>query len=258
MRAEIARIQRDLGVTTIYVTHDQIEAMTMGDRVAVMRGGSSAGRRAAGALRPPGESVRRRVHRLARDEPRQRELAADGELWRFGEQRIARAGRGARRRGRPRRTRDARSRSASVRRTSKTPTLGARTPGHAKASRRRHARGHGLGGVRALRARRRAGRARRRWLEATRSEESLEGSTSGRAAAALRRAGSTADHGAREGERDRARRRLEAAALLRPRDRGRDLLAGLSAEGRADEGEQPRAEARRRPGRVEQLGPVPG
>jgi multiple sugar transport system ATP-binding protein len=39
MRAEIARIQRDLGVTTIYVTHDQTEAMTMGDRVAVLRGG---------------------------------------------------------------------------------------------------------------------------------------------------------------------------------------------------------------------------
>ncbi|HET9460422.1 MAG TPA: sn-glycerol-3-phosphate ABC transporter ATP-binding protein UgpC [Gaiellaceae bacterium] len=39
MRAEISRIQRDLGVTTVYVTHDQIEAMTMGDRVAVMRNG---------------------------------------------------------------------------------------------------------------------------------------------------------------------------------------------------------------------------
>ncbi len=39
MRAEIARIQRDLKVTTIYVTHDQSEAMTLGDRVAVMRGG---------------------------------------------------------------------------------------------------------------------------------------------------------------------------------------------------------------------------
>jgi len=39
MRAEISRIQRDLGVTTVYVTHDQTEAMTMGDRVAVMRGG---------------------------------------------------------------------------------------------------------------------------------------------------------------------------------------------------------------------------
>jgi multiple sugar transport system ATP-binding protein len=39
MRAEIRGLQRDLGVTTIYVTHDQIEAMTMGDRVAVMRRG---------------------------------------------------------------------------------------------------------------------------------------------------------------------------------------------------------------------------
>ena len=39
MRAEIARLQRDLRVTTIYVTHDQSEAMTLGDRVAVMRDG---------------------------------------------------------------------------------------------------------------------------------------------------------------------------------------------------------------------------
>src|SRR6266480_5288758 len=39
MRAEIARIQRDLKVTTIYVTHDQVEAMTLGDRVAIMRDG---------------------------------------------------------------------------------------------------------------------------------------------------------------------------------------------------------------------------
>jgi multiple sugar transport system ATP-binding protein len=39
MRAEIARVQTDLGTTTIYVTHDQVEAMTMGDRVAVMRKG---------------------------------------------------------------------------------------------------------------------------------------------------------------------------------------------------------------------------
>jgi multiple sugar transport system ATP-binding protein len=39
MRAEISRIQRQLSVTTVYVTHDQVEAMTMGDRVAVMRRG---------------------------------------------------------------------------------------------------------------------------------------------------------------------------------------------------------------------------
>ena len=37
MRADIKKLQRDLAATTIYVTHDQIEAMTMGDRVAVMR-----------------------------------------------------------------------------------------------------------------------------------------------------------------------------------------------------------------------------
>jgi mannitol 2-dehydrogenase len=39
MRAEVARIQRRLAVATLYVTHDQVEAMTMGDRVAVMSGG---------------------------------------------------------------------------------------------------------------------------------------------------------------------------------------------------------------------------
>jgi multiple sugar transport system ATP-binding protein len=39
MRAQIARIQRDLGVTTVYVTHDQTEAMTLGDRVAVLKRG---------------------------------------------------------------------------------------------------------------------------------------------------------------------------------------------------------------------------
>jgi multiple sugar transport system ATP-binding protein len=39
MRAEISKIQRQLAVTTVYVTHDQVEAMTMGDRVAVMRRG---------------------------------------------------------------------------------------------------------------------------------------------------------------------------------------------------------------------------
>ena len=39
MRAEISRIQRRLGVATLYVTHDQVEAMTMGDRVAVLSAG---------------------------------------------------------------------------------------------------------------------------------------------------------------------------------------------------------------------------
>ncbi len=39
MRAEISALQKELGVTTVYVTHDQVEAMTMGDRIAVMRKG---------------------------------------------------------------------------------------------------------------------------------------------------------------------------------------------------------------------------
>ena len=39
MRAEVSLLQRQLGVTTIYVTHDQVEAMTMGDRVAVLKDG---------------------------------------------------------------------------------------------------------------------------------------------------------------------------------------------------------------------------
>jgi multiple sugar transport system ATP-binding protein len=40
MRAELKRLQKDLGITTIYVTHDQAEAMTMGDRIAVMNYGT--------------------------------------------------------------------------------------------------------------------------------------------------------------------------------------------------------------------------
>ncbi|MFM7580811.1 MAG: ABC transporter ATP-binding protein, partial [Microcystaceae cyanobacterium] len=38
-RSQIVKLQRQLGTTTIYVTHDQTEAMTMGDRIAVMEGG---------------------------------------------------------------------------------------------------------------------------------------------------------------------------------------------------------------------------
>ena len=70
MRAEIAKLQHELGTTTIYVTHDQVEAMTMGDRVAVMQPGRApAGRRAAAALRRAGEPLRRGLHRHAADEP---------------------------------------------------------------------------------------------------------------------------------------------------------------------------------------------
>ena len=53
VRAEISALQRNLGTTTVYVTHDQVEAMTMGDRVAVMRKGELQQVAApGGALRP--------------------------------------------------------------------------------------------------------------------------------------------------------------------------------------------------------------
>jgi multiple sugar transport system ATP-binding protein len=39
MRAELKKLQKDVGITTVYVTHDQVEAMTMGDKIAVMNDG---------------------------------------------------------------------------------------------------------------------------------------------------------------------------------------------------------------------------
>ena len=64
MRTEIARLQRRLGITTVYVTHDQTEAMTLGDRVAVLETGSAAtARDASRALHQPGQPVRGRLHR---------------------------------------------------------------------------------------------------------------------------------------------------------------------------------------------------
>ena len=67
MRAEISRIQRQLAVTTVYVTHDQVEAMTMGDRVAVMRKGVLQQFDAAAAsVRAAGKPLRRELHRQSR------------------------------------------------------------------------------------------------------------------------------------------------------------------------------------------------
>ena len=62
MRTVVSRLQKQLGTTTVYVTHDQTEAMTLGDRVVVMRAGAvqQVGD-AAGALRPPEQPVRRRA-----------------------------------------------------------------------------------------------------------------------------------------------------------------------------------------------------
>ena len=81
MRAELARLHDRLGVTTVYVTHDQVEAMTLGDRVAVLRDGTRAAvRHARAALRRAGERVRRGVHGLAGDEPRRRARLRGGRL----------------------------------------------------------------------------------------------------------------------------------------------------------------------------------
>ena len=64
------RSQRRLGVTTVYVTHDQVEAMTMGDRVAVMTNGVLQQCDTPRTLYDStGERLRRRFHRLTGDEP---------------------------------------------------------------------------------------------------------------------------------------------------------------------------------------------
>ncbi len=69
MRADIKKIQHDLGTTTIYVTHDQVEAMTMGDRVAVMRKGELQQVAPPQELYDrPREHLRRRLHRQPGDE----------------------------------------------------------------------------------------------------------------------------------------------------------------------------------------------
>ena len=69
MRTEVARIQKRLGTTMVYVTHDQTEAMTLGDRVAVMRAGLiQQVDTPANLYDHPVEPVRRRLHRLAVDE----------------------------------------------------------------------------------------------------------------------------------------------------------------------------------------------
>ena len=71
MRASLAQLHSRLGVTTIYVTHDQTEAMTLGRRVAVMRGGRIVQvDEPQQPLRRAARSLRRRLHRLAGDEPR--------------------------------------------------------------------------------------------------------------------------------------------------------------------------------------------
>ena len=69
MRIEIKRVHQLVKTTTVYVTHDQVEAMTLADRVVVMNDGSIEQiAHAAGALSPSENALRRRLHRLAGDE----------------------------------------------------------------------------------------------------------------------------------------------------------------------------------------------
>ena len=73
MRAELVGC-RPVRPTTVYVTHDQIEAMTMGDRVAVMRGGGLQQVASPRELyEQPVEPVRRGLHGVALDQPSERE-----------------------------------------------------------------------------------------------------------------------------------------------------------------------------------------
>ena len=69
-RTQIAALQTRLGVTTVYVTHDQVEAMTMGDRVAVMKDGVLQQCDTPLSLYDrPKQPVRRGLHRLPGHEP---------------------------------------------------------------------------------------------------------------------------------------------------------------------------------------------
>ena len=70
MRAELSRLHERLGTTTVYVTHDQVEAMTLGQRVAVLRDGVLQQCDTPQNLyNHPGEPVRGGVHRVTADEP---------------------------------------------------------------------------------------------------------------------------------------------------------------------------------------------
>ena len=69
MRAELKTLLQTLDATTIYVTHDQVEALSMGDRIAVMNEGRIVQvDKPARGVRQPGRHVRRRLHRQPADE----------------------------------------------------------------------------------------------------------------------------------------------------------------------------------------------
>ena len=79
LQIELKRIQRDVGITFVYVTHDQEEALTMSDRIAVMnRGRGRAGRAPGGGLRAARDHVRRRLHRRLEPDARRRSPPPQG------------------------------------------------------------------------------------------------------------------------------------------------------------------------------------
>jgi multiple sugar transport system ATP-binding protein len=69
MRAEIRELHQRLKTTTVYVTHDQIEAMTMADKIVVLNGGIEQIGAPLELYDRPGQHLRRELHRLAVDEP---------------------------------------------------------------------------------------------------------------------------------------------------------------------------------------------
>ena len=69
LRAELRKVHDDTGLTMVHVTHDQGEALSLGDRVAVLREGRRAARRPRAAVRAAGERLGRGIRRLAADEP---------------------------------------------------------------------------------------------------------------------------------------------------------------------------------------------
>ena len=117
LQIELKRIQREVGITFIYVTHDQEEALTMSDRIAVMnRGVVEQLDVAGGGLRAPAHRVRGRLHRR---------LEPDAGRGRVGERRRGRAA------ARQRRDRRARAAGALTRASACTPSCARRSSSRA-------------------------------------------------------------------------------------------------------------------------------
>ncbi len=101
LRSELKDLQMRLGATFIFVTHDQVEAMTMGDRIGVLNHGTPRpGRHAARGLHQSARHVRRELRRLAGDQPAARPASpatARGGAQELSSCRWPAAGRGRRR-----------------------------------------------------------------------------------------------------------------------------------------------------------------